>query len=59
MDGWSVALLAVAGYVAAMTLVRLMLARRNKLISDLREQAAAEQTRLKRKADDDDEEEAA
>lgn len=50
MDGGSVALLAVAGYVAVTVLVRFMLARRNKLLNDLREQALAEQKRRKRDA---------
>jgi len=45
MDGWNVALLAVSGFVAVTGLVRLMLARRNKLVLELREQAEAEQRR--------------
>ena len=45
MDGWNVALLAGSGFVAVTGLVRLMLARRNKLVLDLREQAEAEQRR--------------
>ena len=36
MDGWSVGLLVGAGYVAVMGLVRLMLARRNQLMRELR-----------------------
>jgi hypothetical protein len=45
MDGWNVALLAGSGFVAVTGLVRLMLARRNKLVLELREQAEAEQRR--------------
>ena len=45
MDGWNVAVLAGAGFVAVTGLVRLMLARRNRLVLDLREQAEAEQQR--------------
>jgi len=45
MDGWNVALLAGSGFVAVTGLVRLMLARRNKLVLDLRAQAEAEQRR--------------
>jgi hypothetical protein len=35
MDGWDIALLAVAGFVAATALVRLMIRRRNQLVSQL------------------------
>jgi hypothetical protein len=47
LDSWNVALLGLAGYLAVMVLVRLMIARRNKLLVELREQAAAEQRRRK------------
>jgi len=40
MDGWDIALLVVAGYVAATALVRLMLRRRDQMIELLRGQAA-------------------
>jgi hypothetical protein len=53
MDGWSVALLVISGYVAVLGLVRLMLARRNKWLVDLEQQAAAA-ARRKRKADEND-----
>lgn len=36
MDGWDVALLVVAGYVALVTLVRLMIRRRNQMLDELR-----------------------
>ena len=38
MDGWTIGLLAVAGYLAAMTLVRLMIGRRNQLMEAFRRQ---------------------
>lgn len=59
MDGWSVGLWAVAMYVAVMALVRLMLARRDKLVSGLQEQAAEQQRQLQQKREQDDEEEEA
>jgi len=40
MDGWDIALLAVAGYVAVTALVRLMLRRRDQMVEQLRRQAA-------------------
>jgi hypothetical protein len=43
MDGWDVALWSVAAYIAVMTLARFMIARRNKLLDDLRQRAAAAQ----------------
>ena len=58
MDGWNIALLVLAGYVAVSQLVRLMLARRNKLVAELREQAAAEQRKIqqeKRRREEDEE----
>jgi hypothetical protein len=39
MDGWDMALWAVAGYVASVALVRLMINRRNELVGDLVEEA--------------------
>lgn len=47
MDGWNIALLAAAAYVAVAQLVRLMLQRRDTLVAELREEAAAEQRRQK------------
>lgn len=35
MDGWDLALLGIAGYLAAMGLVRLMIRRRNQLAEQL------------------------
>jgi uncharacterized OsmC-like protein len=45
MDGWDVALLAVAGYVAATALVRLMIRRRNRMIEQIRVQIEEERKR--------------
>jgi len=38
MDGWDVALLVAAAYVAATALVRLMLRRRDQMLGELRRQ---------------------
>lgn len=43
MDGWDIAIWLVAAYVAALTLVRFMTARRNKVLDDLRQRADAAQ----------------
>ena len=45
MDGWDIALLAVAGYVAVTSLVQLMLRRRRQLYEHYRRQAEAEADR--------------
>ncbi|HUY88778.1 MAG TPA: hypothetical protein VMV10_08600 [Pirellulales bacterium] len=52
MDGWDVALLAGASYVAVTVLVRFMLAERNKLLADFQKQieAAQAQQRAEKKA---------
>lgn len=42
MDGWSVALLAAAAYVAVTGLTRLMLARRDQLMQEVERQIAAQ-----------------
>ncbi|HVX14837.1 MAG TPA: hypothetical protein VHC22_26845 [Pirellulales bacterium] len=41
MNGWDVAIWVVAAYVATLSLVRLMTARRKSLLDDLREGATA------------------
>lgn len=46
MDGWDVAIWSVAAYVAVLTLVRFMTARRNKILGDLRQRATAAQANL-------------
>jgi len=40
MDGWDLALMGAAGYVAVVGLVRLMNRRRNQLIDELMQEAA-------------------
>ena len=39
MDGWDISLLAVAGYLAVTSLVRLMRARRDRLVAELLDEA--------------------
>lgn len=41
MDGWSLALLVAAGYVATMALVRLMIGRRDQLLDQFRRRMRA------------------
>ncbi len=50
MDGWDLALLAVAGYVAVITLVRLMRRRRDTMLQQFREQVEAERKRKRDEA---------
>jgi hypothetical protein len=38
MDRWDILIMAGAGYLAVMTLVRLMAARRNQLVNQVRQQ---------------------
>ena len=45
MDGWDVAFLAVAGYVAVSSLVRMMINHRDKLTAKFRQEVRAEQLR--------------
>lgn len=47
MDGWDVALLVGVSYLAVMILVRLMLAQRNRLLADFRQQIETAQARKK------------
>ena len=47
MDGWDVALLLVSGYVALVTLVRLMVRRRNQMMEEFRRELKKEK-RLRR-----------
>lgn len=42
LDTWDIALLAISGYVAVVTLIRLMRRRSDGLIDELAEQAEAE-----------------
>jgi len=50
MDGWDIALLAVAGYVAVASLVQLMLRRRRQIYEQYRRQAEAEADRQRMEA---------
>ncbi len=45
MDGWDVALLVAAGYVAVSALVQLMIRRRDQAVGEFRAQLAKEQRR--------------
>ena len=51
MDGWDIALLAVAGYLAVTALMRLMVWRRNQLVGELLEQAQREQKKTPNKSE--------
>ena len=45
MTGWDIALFVVAGYVAVMSMARLMIRRRDQFFVEFREQMKAEQER--------------
>ena len=47
MDGWDIALLAAAGYLAVTALVRLMIHRRGELMEEFREQMGRQKRRKK------------
>jgi hypothetical protein len=47
IDRWDVALLLVAAYVAVMTLVRMMIRRRDELVTDVRHQVETHRKRKK------------
>jgi len=56
MDRWDILIIAGAGYVAVTTLVRLMAARRNQLVDQVRqqvEQQRGQQQAAKKPASDD------
>ncbi len=57
MDGWSIALLVVAAYVAVLALVRLMRKRRDQMVERFREEVEKEkkmqEAERKRKAIED------
>jgi hypothetical protein len=50
MDGWDIALLVAAAYVAVTGLVRLMLANRQRWLTELRAEAEAERRRQREAA---------
>jgi hypothetical protein len=45
MDAWGVAILLAAGYVAVMTLARLMIRRRNQMMEQFRREVEQEKRR--------------
>jgi hypothetical protein len=51
MDGWNLALLVVAAYVAVVALVRLMLARRDQMLDQFRQEVAKEKGRRRREGE--------
>ncbi len=51
LDRWDVALLAIAGYVAVVTLTRMMARHRDRLVADLERRAVAERRRQKAEAE--------
>jgi len=56
MDRWDIMIIAGAGYIAVMTLVRLMTARRNHLVGQVRqqvEQQRGQQQATKKSANED------
>jgi hypothetical protein len=50
MDGWDLALIGMAGYVATIGLVRLMLNRRNQVVEELVEEAEQKRRQAKKPA---------
>ena len=50
MNHWDIVLLVIATYVAVMTLVRMMLRRRDELVSDVRRQFDARRSKGKKKS---------
>ena len=49
MEGWDIALLAAAGYMAVTALVRMMIRQRDRLVARLSKEAARQQEREKAK----------
>jgi len=47
MEGWDIALLAAAGYMAVTALVRMMIRQRDRLVAELSKEAARQQVRKK------------
>lgn len=45
MDGWDLAIMVLVGYVAVVSLVRLMLLRRDDMMKEFREELAKEKNR--------------
>ena len=47
MEGWDIALLAAAGYMAVTALVRMMIRQRDRLVARLSKEAAKQQSHVK------------
>jgi hypothetical protein len=47
MEGWDIALLAAAGYMAVTALVRMMIRQRDRLVDELSREAAKQRARIK------------
>ncbi len=45
MDGWDLAIMVLVGYVAVVSLVRLMLLRRDDMMKEFRQELAKEKSR--------------
>lgn len=45
MDTWDIVILVIAGYAAVLSLVRLMIRQRDRMLGDFRQQMAAEKLR--------------
>jgi hypothetical protein len=57
MDNWDVTLLIVAGYLAVVALVRLMVRHRDQILDEVRRQFENEKQRKKKESDDDEKDE--
>jgi hypothetical protein len=53
MDNWDITLLVVAGYLAVLTLVRLMARKRDQMFNEFRRQIEEERKQKKKIADDE------
>jgi hypothetical protein len=52
LNSWDVALYAIAGYIAVVSLVRLMLGRRNNLARQVRDELERQRVEAERQAED-------
>ena len=59
MDRWDVFLFIMAGYVAVLSLVRLMAHRRNELVTKIRDEIARQRAAAEAAAEEDEEQAAA
>lgn len=56
MDAWDVVLFAGTGFIAVMTLTKLMASRRQELIKGIRQQIAQQRSKKKKGSDKDEKE---